>query len=121
MDHTAFMHIVKMEISSDCNCPALKSLAFTGHIKISDWSLEIFRGEEEGTDQSRRLDDYGTTNRIAFHFITYIMRGAEYFCKYLSRHCVGQFLYYGLTFIFIIVATRTCDLISPATKGERFA
>ena len=81
MDHTAFMHVVRMEISSDCICPALKSLAFTGHIRISDRSLEIFRGEEEGTDQSRGLEDYSTTNRTVFYFITYIMRGAEYFCK----------------------------------------
>jgi len=55
-----------MEISSDFICPALKSLASTGHISISDWSLEIFRSEEKGTDQSRRLEDYSTTNRTAF-------------------------------------------------------
>jgi hypothetical protein len=67
VDHAAFMHVMRMEISSDYICPTLKSLAFTGHIRISDWSLEIFRGEEEGTDQSRRLEDYSTTNRTAFH------------------------------------------------------
>jgi len=66
VDHTAFMHVVRMEISSDFICPALKSLASTGHISISDWSLEIFRSEEKGTDQSRRLEDYSTTNRTAF-------------------------------------------------------
>jgi hypothetical protein len=64
VDHTAFVHVVRMEVSSDCICPALKSLAFTGRIRISDWSLKFFRGEEERTDQSRRLEDYSTTNLI---------------------------------------------------------
>jgi hypothetical protein len=58
------VHVVRMEVSRDCICPALKSLAFTDRIRISDWSLEIFRGEEERTDQSRRLEDYSTTNLI---------------------------------------------------------
>jgi hypothetical protein len=71
MDHTAFMHFVRTEISIDCICPALKSLAFTGHIRISDWSLEIFRGEEEGIDQSRRLEDYSTTNRTDLFYRLY--------------------------------------------------
>lgn len=48
VDHTGFMHVVRMEISIDCVCPTLKSLAFTGHIRISDWSLEIFQGWGKG-------------------------------------------------------------------------